>query len=58
MLSNPSKDIGKKELDIYLRELGKEYRKLAGKKNPAVIVLSGGGAILANYNFRTSTYRC
>ena len=32
MLSNPSKDIGKKELDIYLRELGKEYRKLAGEK--------------------------
>lgn len=55
MLSNPSKDIGKKELDIYLRELGKEYRKLAGKKNPAEIVLIGGGAILANYNFRTST---
>lgn len=55
MLSNPSKDIGKEELDIYLRELGKEYRKLAGKKNPAEIVLIGGGAILANYNFRTST---
>lgn len=55
MLSNPSKDIGKKELDIYLRELGKEYRKLAGKKSPAEIVLIGGGAILANYNFRTST---
>ena len=46
MLSNPSKDIGKKELDIYLRELGKEYRKLAGKKSPAEIVLIGGGAIL------------
>lgn len=55
MLSNPSKDIGKKELDIYLRELGKEYRKLAGKKNPAEIVLIGGGAILVNYSFRTST---
>ena len=55
MLSNPSKDIGKKELDIYLRELGKEYRKLEGKKSPAEIVLIGGGAILANYNFRTST---
>lgn len=55
MLSESSKTISKNELDIYLRELGKEYRKLVGKKVPAEIVLIGGGAILANYNFRTST---
>ena len=41
---------------MYLKELGKEFRKLNGKKMPAEIVLVGGAAILANYGFRESTY--
>ena len=41
---------------MYLKELGKEFRKLNGKKMPAEIVLIGGAAILANYGFRESTY--
>lgn len=43
-------------LDIYLKALAKEYKKLSGKGMPAEIILIGGAAILANYNFRESTY--
>ena len=46
----------KENLDSYLRELGKEFRKLNGTKVPAEIVLIGGAAILANYGFREMTY--
>ena len=43
-------------LDTYLKELGKEFRKLNGTKIPAEIILIGGAAILANYGFRDMTY--
>ena len=43
-------------LDIYLKALAKEYKKLSGKGMPAEIILIGGAAILANYGFRESTY--
>ena len=46
----------KENLDTYLKELGKEFRKLNGTKVPAEIVLIGGAAILANYGFREMTY--
>ena len=46
----------KENLDTYLKELGKEFRKLNGTKVPAEIVLIGGAAILANYSFREMTY--
>lgn len=46
----------KENLDAYLKELGKEFKKLNGKKMPAEIVLIGGAAILANYGFREATY--
>lgn len=42
-------------LDLYLKELGKEYRKSSGKGMPAEIILIGGAAILANYGFREMT---
>ena len=45
----------KDNLYSYLKELGKVFRKLNGKKMPAEIVLIGGGAVLANYNFREMT---
>jgi len=45
----------KENLDTYLKELAKEYRKLNGKSMPADIVLIGGAAILANYGFREMT---
>ena len=42
----------KQNLDTYLKELAKEFRKLNGKDMPAEIILIGGAAILANYGFR------
>jgi len=48
--------ITKANLDTYLKELAKEYRKLAGKKMPAEIILIGGAAVLARYGFRELTY--
>ena len=38
----------KDNLDNYLKELAKEYRRVAGKNMPAEIVLAGGAAILVN----------
>lgn len=46
----------KDNLDSCLRELGKEFRRLNGKKIPAEIILIGGAAVLANYGFRDMTY--
>jgi len=48
--------ITKENLNTYLKELGREYRKLSGKAVPAEIVLIGGASILANYGFRDMTY--
>ena len=45
----------KDNLDAYLKELAKEYRKRNGKNMPAEIILIGGAAILANYGFRDMT---
>lgn len=45
----------KDNLDTYLKELAKEFRKLNGKQTPAEIILIGGAAILANYGFRNMT---
>ena len=46
----------KENLNTYLKELAKEFRKLNGKKMPSEIILIGGAAILANYGFREITY--
>ncbi len=45
----------KENLDTYLKELAKEFRKLNGKQMPAEIILVGGAAILAGYGFRDMT---
>ena len=45
----------KENLDFYLRELAKEYRKLNGKQIKAEIILVGGAAVLTNYGFREMT---
>ena len=45
----------KENLDTYLKELAKEYRRVGGKAMPAEIILVGGAAILANYGFREMT---
>ena len=46
----------KENLNAYLRELAKEFRKLNGTRMPAEIILIGGAAILANYGFREMTF--
>lgn len=48
--------ITKENLDTYLKELAKQFRKLNGKAIPAEITLIGGASILINYGFRDSTY--
>ena len=45
----------KDNLDTYLKELGKLFRKQNGKSATAEIVLVGGAAILVNYGFRDMT---
>ena len=55
MSTDNQNTFNKENLDLYLKELGKEYRKLVGKGMPTVIILIGGAAILANYGFREMT---
>ena len=50
------KPFTKKNLDSYLRELAKEFRKKNGNKMSAEIILIGGASILINYGFREMTY--
>lgn len=50
-----SNSFTKENLDTYLKELAKEFRRLNGKSMPAEIVLVGGAAILTNYGFRDMT---
>lgn len=46
----------KENLDSYLKELAKEFRKKNGTKMSAEIILIGGASILINYGFREMTY--
>ena len=48
--------ITKENLDTYLKEVAKQFRKLNRKAMPAEITLIGGASILVNYGFRDSTY--
>lgn len=46
----------KDNLDLYLKEVAKAFRKRNGRSVPAEIVLIGGAAIVINYGFREMTY--
>ena len=46
----------KENLDLFLKELAKEFRKRSGKSVPAEIILIGGASVLINYGFREMTY--
>lgn len=50
-----SAKLTKENLDYYLRELAKEFRRLNGKTIPAEMVLIGGASVLINYGFRDMT---
>ena len=45
----------RENLDTYLKDLAKEFRKRNGTAMPAEIILIGGAAVLLNYGFRDST---
>lgn len=45
----------KDNIDDYLKEVAKEYRKRAGKSVPAELILIGGASVLINYGFRNMT---
>ena len=55
MSYNEHFEFTKENIDLYLKELAKEYRKLAGKKMPAELILIGGASVLINYGFRNMT---
>ena len=54
-MSSDKITFNKENLDLYLKEVAKEYRKINGKHMPAEIILVGGASILANYGFRNMT---
>ena len=55
MSSDKAKDILKEDLGRYLDELAKEFKKEAGGRARAELILVGGGSVLANYSFRNMT---
>lgn len=55
MSSENTRFLTKDNLDLYLKELAKEYKRLCGKAMPAEIILVGGASVLANYGFRNMT---
>ena len=50
-----SVEFSRENLDKYLAELGKQFRKLYKKAASAEIVLIGGASVLLNYDFRNMT---
>lgn len=45
----------RQNIDNYLKEVAKVYRKLIGKSMPAEMILIGGASVLINYGFRNMT---
>jgi hypothetical protein len=54
-LPEPDTVFTKNNLNLYLKELAKEFKKLNGTAAHAEIILIGGAAIVANYGFREMT---
>ncbi len=55
MLSETRFEFTKENIDTFLKELAREYRKQAGKAVPAELILIGGASVLINYGFRDMT---
>ena len=51
-----SKEINKDNINFYLNEFAKEFKKLSKRKGKIEIIIIGGGSALINYGFRNSTY--
>ncbi|MCD8363876.1 MAG: DUF6036 family nucleotidyltransferase [Lachnospiraceae bacterium] len=45
----------KRNIDLYLNEVAKDYKKHGGKNVPVEIVLIGGAAVIERYGFREMT---
>ena len=56
MSSEQRFEFTKDNIDLYLKELSKEYRKLIGKAMPAELILIGGAAVLINTQKRTALF--
>lgn len=54
-MSEQQFEFTKEKINLYLKELSKEYRKQVGKAMPAELILIGGAAVLINYGFRDMT---
>jgi len=55
MSSETPIEFTKENIDTYLKEVAKEYRKQLGKEMPAELILIGGASVLVNYGFRDMT---
>lgn len=55
MSSKERFEFTKENIDTYLKELAREYRKRSGKGTPAELILIGGASVLINYGFRNMT---
>ena len=55
MSFEPRVEFTKENIDLYLKEVAREYRKQLGKNMPAEMILIGGAAVLVNYGFRDMT---
>lgn len=55
MSSEKQFEFTKENIDTYLKEVAKEYRRQAGKVMPAELTLIGGASVLINYGFRKMT---
>ena len=49
------KEIQKDSIDIYLKELAKEFKRITGRKVKAEIIIVGGGSVILNYDFRMNS---
>ena len=54
-MSDNTTEFTKDNIDLYFKELSKEYKRLGGRNTPVEIVLIGGAAIIESYGFRNMT---
>ncbi len=55
MSSEKPIEFTREKIDLYLKEVAREYRKQGGRKAPAELILVGGASVLINYGFRNMT---
>ncbi len=48
-------DIQKNQIDIYLKALANEFKRITSRKVKAEIIIVGGGALMINYDFRMNS---